>query len=36
LKKRVLDDERIKAFLDGKKVVNIIIIPKKLVNVVVK
>ena len=36
LKKRVLSDERVKTFLDGKKVVNIIIIPKKLVNVVVK
>ena len=28
LKKRVLSDERVNTFLDGKKVVNIIIIPK--------
>ncbi len=36
LKERVLNDERIKPFLDGKKVVNVIVIPKKLVNIVVK
>jgi len=36
LKMRVLSDERIKALLDGKKIVNTIIVPKKLVNIVVK
>ncbi|MDE2216520.1 MAG: leucine--tRNA ligase, partial [Planctomycetota bacterium] len=36
LKIRVLSDERIKALLDGKKIVNTIIVPKKLVNIVVK
>ena len=36
LKRRVLNDERIKAFLDGKKIINTIIVPNKLVNIVVK
>lgn len=36
LRRRVLDDERIIALLDGKKIVNTIIVPKKLVNIVVK
>ena len=36
LKMRVLSDEHLKAFLDGKKIINTIIVPKKLVNIVVK
>ncbi|MEK6636441.1 MAG: leucine--tRNA ligase [Planctomycetota bacterium] len=36
LKRHVLNDERIKAFLDGKKIINTIIVPNKLVNIVVK
>ncbi len=36
LRRCVLDDERITALLDGKKIVNTVIVPKKLVNIVVK
>ncbi|HHT9130514.1 MAG TPA: leucine--tRNA ligase [Candidatus Brocadiaceae bacterium] len=36
LRKRVLNDKRIVTLLDGKKVVNTIVVPKKLVNIVVK
>ncbi|HHT9111461.1 MAG TPA: leucine--tRNA ligase [Candidatus Brocadiaceae bacterium] len=36
LKRRVLNDERIGGFLDGKKVMNIIVVPGKLVNIVAK
>ena len=36
LKRRVLSDERIAGFLNGKKVINTIIVPKKLVNIVAK
>lgn len=36
LKTRVLSDERIVAFLEGKKVVKTIIVPTKLVNIVAK
>ncbi|MFQ5863369.1 MAG: leucine--tRNA ligase [Candidatus Brocadiales bacterium] len=36
IKARALDDERVRRFLDGKKVVNIISVPQKLVNIVVK
>ena len=36
LRKCVLSDERITALLAGKKVVNTIIVPKKLVNIVAK
>ncbi|MCF6153923.1 MAG: leucine--tRNA ligase [Candidatus Brocadia sp.] len=36
LKRRVLSDERIAGFLNGKKVMNIVVVPRKLVNVVVK
>ncbi|MEK7241406.1 MAG: class I tRNA ligase family protein, partial [Planctomycetota bacterium] len=35
IKVRALEDENVKKFLDGKKVVNIILVPKKLVNIVV-
>ena len=35
LKKLVFSDERIKPFLEGKRIVNTIIVPKKLVNIVV-
>ncbi len=36
LKRRVLSDERIAGFLQGKQVMNTIIVPGKLVNIVVK
>ncbi|MDN3512008.1 MAG: leucine--tRNA ligase [Candidatus Jettenia sp.] len=36
LRRCVLDDERITALLDGKKIINIVIVPKKLVNIVVE
>jgi leucyl-tRNA synthetase len=36
LKMRVLSDERIAGLLDGKRVVHTIVVPKKLVNIVVK
>ncbi|GAB64118.1 MAG: leucine--tRNA ligase [Candidatus Jettenia sp.] len=36
LRRCVLDDERIIALLDGKKIINTVIVPKKLVNIVVK
>lgn len=36
LKRHVLNDERIIELLDGKRVINTIIVPKKLVNIVVK
>ena len=36
LKKRVLSDERVIALIDGKKIVNTIIVPKKLINIVIK
>ena len=36
LKRRVLNDERIAGFLNNKKVMNTIIVPGKLVNIVVK
>ncbi|NUO06241.1 MAG: class I tRNA ligase family protein, partial [Candidatus Brocadia sinica] len=36
LKRRVLSDERVAGFLNGKKVINTIVVPKKLVNIVVK
>ncbi len=36
LKKRVLSDERVIALIEGKKIVNTIIVPKKLINIVVK
>jgi len=31
-----LDDSKIKALLDGKQVVKVIVVPDKLVNIVVK
>ena len=36
LKKRVLSDERVIALIEGKKIVNTIIVPKKLINIVIK
>ena len=36
VKARALEDENVKKFLDGKKVVNVIMVPKKLVNIVVR
>ena len=36
LKKRILSDERVIALIDGKKIVNTIIVPKKLINIVIK
>ena len=36
LEKRALADEKVKAFLVGKQVVKMIIVPDKLVNIVVK
>ncbi|MCF6159224.1 MAG: leucine--tRNA ligase [wastewater metagenome] len=36
LKRRVLSDERIAGLLNGKKVVNTIVVPKKLVNIVAR
>lgn len=36
LRKRALSDERIVGLLDGKRIVHTIIVPKKLVNIVVK
>lgn len=36
LKRRVLGDERVSGYLNGKKVMNTVIVPKKLVNIVVK
>ncbi|MEE9488252.1 MAG: hypothetical protein V3W00_06035, partial [Candidatus Brocadiales bacterium] len=36
IKARALDDQKIKNFLNGKKVVKIISVPQKLVNIVVK
>lgn len=36
LKRRVLSDERVSGYLNGKKVMNTVIVPKKLVNIVVK
>lgn len=36
LKRHVLSDERISVYLHGKRVVNTIVVPKKLVNIVVK
>ncbi len=36
IKARALDDQKIKSFLNGKKVVKIISVPQKLVNIVVK
>ncbi|MFQ5957228.1 MAG: leucine--tRNA ligase [Candidatus Brocadiales bacterium] len=36
IKARALDDENVKRFLDGKKVVNVISVRRKLVNIVVK
>ncbi|MBI4555798.1 MAG: leucine--tRNA ligase [Planctomycetes bacterium] len=36
VKARALEDENVKKFLDGKKVVNIILVPRKLVNIVVR
>lgn len=36
LKRLVLSDERISGYINGKKIVNTVIIPKKLVNIVVK
>ena len=34
LKKRVMEDERVKEFLTGKMVIKIIVVPKKIVNIV--
>lgn len=31
-----MDNENLKKFIEGKKIVNVVIIPKKLVNIVVK
>ncbi len=36
IKSRALEDEKVKKFLDGKQVVNIILVPRKLVNIVVR
>ena len=36
LEKLALDDAKVRAFLDGKKIVKIIVVPDKLVNIVVK
>jgi leucyl-tRNA synthetase len=33
---RALEDEKVKKFLDGKQVVNIVLVPRKLVNIVVR
>jgi leucyl-tRNA synthetase len=36
IKARALEDEKVKKFLDGKQVVNIVLVPRKLVNIVVR
>jgi leucyl-tRNA synthetase len=36
LERRVLDDEKVKALLDGKQVLKVIVVPGKLVNIVVR
>ena len=36
IKAMALDDEKVKAFIDGKTVVNVISVRQKLVNIVVK
>jgi leucyl-tRNA synthetase len=35
IKKRALDDENVKRFLEGKEIVRVVVVPKRLVNVVV-
>ncbi len=35
IKKRALDDENVKRFLEGKDIVRVVVVPKRLVNVVV-
>ena len=36
LKARALEDPKVRAFLEGKQVVKVIVVPDKLVNIVVK
>jgi leucyl-tRNA synthetase len=35
VKKRALEDENVKRFLEGKEIVRVVVVPKRLVNVVV-
>ncbi|HJS74915.1 MAG TPA: class I tRNA ligase family protein, partial [Vicinamibacteria bacterium] len=35
IKKRALEDENVKRFLEGKDIVRVVVVPKRLVNVVV-
>ena len=36
MKQKALDIENVKVFTDGKEIVKVVVIPKKLVNIVVK
>jgi len=36
LEKQALEDQRVKQFTDGKKIVKVIIIPNKMINIVAK
>ena len=36
MEKIALENENAKKFIDGKKIINVVVIPNKLVNIVVK
>ena len=36
IQQATLDDERSKKYLDGKQIVKVIVVPKKIINIVIK